>query len=59
MDKNELYLKLSQKSGLETDACKRVIDAFEDVLSEELSISDDTGALFDNLYKLISFFKGD
>ena len=37
MNKAEVILRISEKSGIVQDDCKKVLDAFEEVLSDRLS----------------------
>lgn len=58
MDKMEITKKVSEKSGVDFDECKKVIDAFEKVLEEELENSKGLGGAFDKIYNIMHFFKG-
>lgn len=57
MNNAEVVAKVAEKSGVNVDDCKKVLDAFEEVLSDELSNSKDIGSAFDKVYKVMSFFK--
>lgn len=57
MNNAEVVAKVAEKSGVNADDCKKVLDAFEEVLSDELSNSKDISSAIDKVYKVISFFK--
>lgn len=57
MNKTEIALKVSQRSGVGPEDCKKVLDALEAVLDEELSNSKGLGGALDKVYQLMSFFK--
>lgn len=57
MDKAEVVLKVSEKSGIDEDDCRKVLDAFEEVVSNHLSDSKGVGAAFETVYKMMSFIK--
>lgn len=57
MDKKEIITKVSERSGVSTEETKKVIDAFEEVLGDELSDSNGLGGAFDKVYKVMEFFK--
>lgn len=40
MNNTEVLEEVSEKSGINIDDCKKVLDAFEEVLSDELSNSE-------------------
>ena len=58
MNKTEIARKVSERSGVEFEECRKVIDAFEKVLEEELADSKGLGGAFDKIYNVMSFFKG-
>ena len=58
MNKTEIARKVSERSGVEFEECRKVIDAFEEVLGEELADSKGLGGAFDKIYNVMSFFKG-
>ncbi len=58
MNKKDMVLRLSQKSGVGLPECQKVLDALEETLNEELASSKSFSDGFDKIYKLISFFKG-
>ena len=58
MNKTEIARKVSERSGVEFEECRKVIDAFEKVLEEELADSKGLGGVFDKIYNVMSFFKG-
>ncbi|MDR2879673.1 MAG: HU family DNA-binding protein [Fusobacteriales bacterium] len=58
MNKTEIAGKVSERSGVEFEECRKVIDAFEKVLEEELTDSKGLGGVFDQVYNVMSFFKG-
>ena len=39
MNKREIITKVSERSGISWEECEKVLDAFEEVLSDELSSS--------------------
>lgn len=57
MNNNEVVAKVSERSGVNFNDCQKVLSAFEDVLSDELSNSKDISSAFDKVYKALSFFK--
>ncbi len=57
MNNQEMVLKVSQKSGINSPDCQKVLDALEQVLNEELENSKGVGDAFDKVYKILSFFK--
>lgn len=57
MNKAEVVSKVSEKSGVNMNDCKKVLDAFEDVLTEELSDSKNVSGAFDKVYNVLHFFK--
>ena len=58
MNKTEIARKTAEKSGVDFEECKKVIDAFEKVLEEELGSSGGIGGAFDKIYNVMNFFKG-
>ena len=58
MNKREIITKVSERSGISWEECEKVLDAFEEVLSDELSSSKKISGAFDKVYKLMSFVKG-
>lgn len=57
MNKTEIAMKVSQRSGVDFEDCKKVLNAFEEVLSDELANSKGLGGAFDKLYRVMGFFK--
>lgn len=57
MTKEEVVLKVSEKSGINEDDCKKVLDAFEEVVSNHISDSKGVSAAFETIYKIMSFIK--
>lgn len=57
MNKAEVLTKVSEKSGVNVDDCQKVLDTFEEVLSDELSQSKDISSAFDKVYKVFHYFK--
>ena len=55
MNKTEIARKVSERSGVEFEECRKVIDAFEKVLEEELADSKGLGGAFDKIYNVMSF----
>ena len=58
MDKTEISRRVSERSGIGFEECRKVIDAFEKVLEEELADSKGLGGAFDKIYNVLHFFKG-
>ena len=58
MNKREIITKVSERSGISWEECEKVLDAFEEVLSEELATSKRVGNIFEKVYKIMSFLKG-
>lgn len=58
MNKAEVLSSVSRKSGVNLDDCQKVLDAFEEVLSDELANSKSIGNAFDKIYSLLTFIKG-
>lgn len=52
-----MALKVSEKSGVAVDDCYKVLEAFEEVLSDELSNSKNIGNAFDKIYNVLTFLK--
>ncbi|WP_144463027.1 HU family DNA-binding protein [Siminovitchia fortis] len=57
MNNSEVIMKVSEKSGVNADDCQKVLEAFEDVLSDELSNSKDISGAFDKFFNVLSFLK--
>ncbi|MEW9502819.1 HU family DNA-binding protein [Jeotgalibacillus marinus] len=57
MNNTEVLEEVSEKSGINIDDCKKVLDAFEEVLSDEMSNSENVSSAFDKVYKVLSFLK--
>lgn len=57
MNNAEVVAKVSVKSGVTVDDCNKVLNAFEEVLSHELSNSPSVGGAFDKIYNVMSYFK--
>lgn len=57
MNKKELVIKVSAKAQVSEEECLKVINAFEEVLSEEFSDSGSAGSAFDKAFRMMSFFK--
>lgn len=57
MNKKKVTEKVSQMSGIELADCNRVINALEQVLSEELEASNGMRDAFGKIYKLMGFLK--
>lgn len=57
MNKKETIMKVSEMSGVNLTDCKNVLDAFEEVFSNELSQSGGAMNVFDKIYKVMSFIK--
>ena len=57
MNKKELVIKVAGKAQVSIDESMKVINALEEVLSEEFSDSGSLGSAFDKAYSIMSFFK--
>lgn len=57
MNNREVVAKVSELSGVHFDDCQKVLNAFEEVLSDELSNSKDIGRAFDKVIKVMDFLK--
>ena len=57
MNKKETIMKVSEVSGVDLTNCKKVLDAFEMIFSNELSQSGGAMSAFDKIYKVMSFIK--
>lgn len=57
MNKDTMAAKVSVRSGISEDICKKIIDNFEEVLSEELESSKSLGKAFNRVYNIMNFFK--
>ena len=57
MNKTEMAGKAAERSGVDFETCKKVIDACEKVLEEELGSSKGIGGAFDKIYNVMNFFK--
>ncbi|PWA09753.1 hypothetical protein DCC39_12375 [Pueribacillus theae] len=57
MNNTEVMMKVSEVSGINIDDCQKVLNAFEEVLSDELTHSKDVSNAFDKIYKVLSFLK--
>ncbi|MCC8132656.1 MAG: hypothetical protein LUG96_16370 [Tannerellaceae bacterium] len=50
MNKTDVLTQVSRKTGVNLVTCANVLDAFEEVLSEEVAHSRWKGGLFDKIY---------
>lgn len=57
MNKQEIITKISQLSGVKYSDCKKVTEALEQVLNEELETSNGIRNALGKAYKLIGFLK--
>lgn len=57
MNNAEVIAKVSEKSGIAAEDCGKVLKAFEEVLSHELSNSPSVGGAFDKIYNVMNYFK--
>lgn len=57
MNKTDVIKKVSEISQIEVSDCKKVIDALEKVVSDELSSSKRKSYLFNTVYKIMSVLK--
>ncbi len=58
MNKSEMLAKVAEMTGVSTDTCGKVIDAFQKVLQDELA-SNNAGGLLDKLGGALNFLKGE
>lgn len=52
-----IVIKVSARSKINQDDCTKVLDAFEEILSERLSNSNSISGAFDKIYNVMSFIK--
>lgn len=57
MNKEEVITKVSQLSGVEYSDCEKIIEALEQVFSEELETSNGIRYAFGKVHKLMGFLK--
>lgn len=57
MNKTEVILNVSEKSGVKPDDTRKVLEAFEEVFNERLSNSKGINCAFDKVYSIMSFIK--
>ncbi|GIN20158.1 MAG TPA: hypothetical protein DEO65_05010 [Bacillus bacterium] len=57
MNHADMIAKVSEKSGVNSADCQKVLKSFEDVLSDEISNSKDISGALDKAYKVLSFLK--
>ena len=57
MDKEELAIRISDKTEVSIDVCLTVLTALEEVLSEEFSDSGSMSGVFNKAFKIMEFFK--
>ncbi|GIP34920.1 HU family DNA-binding protein [Paenibacillus sp. J2TS4] len=57
MNKTEVVAKVSEKSGVGLTECHKVLEALEEVLSDELSHSQGVSNALDKVYSVLQFFK--
>lgn len=57
MNKTEVITNVSIRSGINREECEKVLDIFEEVLSDEIAGSKRVGNAFEKVYKLMSFIK--
>lgn len=57
MNKKEVVTKVSQLSGVGYTDCDKVIEALEQVLSDQLEASNGIRDAFGKVYKLMGFLK--
>lgn len=57
MNKAKVILEVSEKSGVNTADCAKVLDAFEEVLAARLKDEKNIGGVFDQIYKVMQFIK--
>jgi len=57
MNKTEIIRKVAGRSGINEAECIKVLDVFEEVISDELSYSGSIGNAFDRVYKIMVFLK--
>lgn len=57
MNKTEVINKLSLTTGVIEADCKKVLDALENILNDELASSKSVSNAFDKVYKLMQLFR--
>jgi len=57
MNKIEVIMKVSEKSGINRSDCEKVLDAFEKVFENELSGSKNGMRALDKIYQVLSVFR--
>ena len=57
MNKREVIATVAERSGVNPEDCARVLDSFEEVLTEEITGSKWKNAVFEQIYGLLSLIK--
>ncbi|MCD7972573.1 MAG: HU family DNA-binding protein [Candidatus Azobacteroides sp.] len=57
MNKTEVINKVSGLSGVNAPDCKKVLDAFEEVVKNEIETSERKRNLFNVVYNIMSYLK--
>ncbi len=58
MNKRDVINSVSRRSGIDAEVCRTVLDAFEEVLTDEFAYNNGKGSKFDRIYKIMTFLKG-
>ena len=58
MNKTEMSKRVSEKSGIDFEVCRKAVDALEKVMEEELADTKGLGGKIDKIYNVMHFFKG-
>jgi len=56
MNKSEVIISVSQRTGISPEDCEKVLDAFEEVFNDELENKKWKGRTFDKVYRVMSYF---
>lgn len=57
MNKTEIINKITERSKISREECEKVINAFEEVLEDELSDSKGISGAFNKIYNVLHYFK--
>ncbi|MFS0646247.1 HU family DNA-binding protein [Siminovitchia sp. 179-K 8D1 HS] len=57
MNKADVIEKVSEKSGIGMEDCQKVLDAFEDVFTDEFAQSENISHALDKMDRFWSFLK--
>lgn len=57
MNKREVILKVSVESGVNAADCEKVLNAFENVFTHEISASNTASTIFDKAYRMLNYIQ--